>query len=98
MTSPLSLHVDAPEYPVFTGPQRVVSIPSRCRSVRLFSPSKKNLPLSLFSRYVLVTFPEVPLRYNAPSYVERLLLPERFPTLFQNIVQSYDSHHHRDGK
>ncbi|CAF3502993.1 unnamed protein product [Rotaria sp. Silwood1] len=44
------------------------------------------------SRYVLVTFPEVPLRYNAPSYVERLLLPERFPTLFQNIVQSYDPH------
>lgn len=49
---------------------------------------------SLFSRYVLVTFPEAPLRYNAPSYVERLLLPERFPTLFQNIIQSYDHHHH----
>ncbi|CAM4797074.1 unnamed protein product [Rotaria magnacalcarata] len=44
------------------------------------------------SRYVLVSFPEVPLRYNAPSYVERLLLPERFPTLFQNIVHSYDPH------
>ncbi|UJR37906.1 hypothetical protein I4U23_030594 [Adineta vaga] len=44
------------------------------------------------SRYVLVTFPEVPLRYHAPTYVERLLLPERFPTLFQNILHSYDSH------
>jgi len=40
------------------------------------------------SRYVLVTFPQVPIRYNAPTYVERLLLPERFPTLFQNIVHN----------
>ncbi|CAF4730483.1 unnamed protein product, partial [Rotaria sp. Silwood2] len=27
------------------------------------------------SRYVLVTFPQVPIRYNAPTHVERLLLP-----------------------
>jgi hypothetical protein len=57
----------------------------------------------IFSRYVLVTLPEVPLRYNTPSYVERLLLPERFPTLFHNIIQSYDHHftshqHHRNTK
>ncbi|CAF1550435.1 unnamed protein product, partial [Adineta steineri] len=56
-----------------------------------------------FSRYVLVTFPEVPFRYSTPSYVERILLPERFPTLFQNITHSYDEqitniHHRRKGK
>jgi hypothetical protein len=57
-----------------------------------FFSIKSNQILFILSRYVLVTFPEVPLRYNAPSYVERLLLPERFPNLFQNIVQSYDQH------
>jgi hypothetical protein len=59
-----------------------------------YNTEQKQILFSIyfFSRYVLVTFPEVPLRYNAPSYVERLLLPERFPTLFQNIVQSYDHH------
>ncbi|CAF0754419.1 unnamed protein product [Adineta steineri] len=55
------------------------------------------------SRYVLVIFPEVPFRYSTPSYVERILLPERFPTLFQNITHSYDEqitniHHRRKGK
>ncbi|CAF1468995.1 unnamed protein product [Rotaria sordida] len=48
------------------------------------------------SRYVLVTFPQTPIRYNAPTHVERLLLPERFPTLFQNIVHSYE--HNRNTK
>ncbi|CAF0777814.1 unnamed protein product [Didymodactylos carnosus] len=41
------------------------------------------------SRYVLVTFPEMPGRYMIPTYVERLLLPERFPNLFKNIVHSF---------
>lgn len=49
-----------------------------------------NFILSFISRYVLVTFPQTPVRYNTPTYVERLLLPERFPTLFQNIVHSYE--------
>jgi hypothetical protein len=52
----------------------------------LYFYSQENISLS--SRYVLLTFPQVPIRYNAPSYVERLLLPERFPALFQNIVQN----------
>lgn len=47
---------------------------------------------SRFSRYVLLTFPQTPTRYKAPNYVERILLPERFPNLFQNIV------HHRNQK
>ncbi|CAF1427447.1 unnamed protein product [Rotaria magnacalcarata] len=46
------------------------------------------------SRYVLVTFPPSPIRYNTPTYVERLLLPERFPTLFQNIVHSHEQNRH----
>jgi hypothetical protein len=50
--------------------------------------SYKDKYLFVTSRYVLVTLPRVPIRYNAPTYVERLLLPERFPTLFQNIVHS----------
>ena len=41
-----------------------------------------------FSRYVLITFPQAAVRYNTPTYVERLLLPERFPILFQNILHS----------
>ncbi|CAF1249009.1 unnamed protein product [Rotaria sp. Silwood1] len=48
------------------------------------------------SRYVLVTFPQAPVRYHAPTHVERLLLPERFPTLFHNIVHSYE--HNRNNK
>lgn len=68
-----------------------------------FNLNENESKFFLFSRYVLVTFPEAPLRYNAPSYVERLLLPERFPTLFQNIIHSYDHHltsiqHHRNAK
>ncbi|CAF0757198.1 unnamed protein product [Rotaria sordida] len=77
--------------------------PSICSPLSIESSDIPELPVfvggqrvvsipSKCSRYVLVTFPETPLRYNAPSYVERLLLPERFPTLFQNIVQSYDPH------
>lgn len=58
---------------------------------------KQNNELYFFfyiSRYVLVTFPSSPTRYNTPSYVERLLLPERFPTLFQNIVHSCEHNRH----
>ncbi|CAF1545607.1 unnamed protein product [Adineta ricciae] len=42
------------------------------------------------SRYVLITFPKLRTRYNIPTSVERLLLPERFPVLFQNILQNSD--------
>ena len=42
------------------------------------------------SRYVLITFPKLRTRYNIPTSVERLLLPERFPVLFQNILQHSD--------
>jgi hypothetical protein len=56
------------------------------RNIRFFT--LKTIDVFFSSRYVLVTFPRVPVRYNAPTYVERLLLPERFPTLFQNIVHS----------
>ncbi|UJR08327.1 hypothetical protein I4U23_012598 [Adineta vaga] len=42
------------------------------------------------SRYVLITFPKLRTRHNIPTSVERLLLPERFPVLFQNILQSSD--------
>ena len=54
-----------------------------------FRSNKLNLRSS---RYVLLTFPQTPVRYKAPTYVERILLPERFPNLFQNIV------HHRNPK
>ncbi len=77
--------------PVYVNAQRIVSIPSKCRLIRIYFHATIHY---FFSRYVLVTFPAVPLRYNSPSYVERLLLPERFPTLFQNIIHSHD-HHHR---
>lgn len=40
------------------------------------------------SRYVLLTFPRHQTRYNIPSYVERILLPERFPALYNNIIQN----------
>jgi hypothetical protein len=60
--------------------------PRNAGKKRSFFYSQKNISLS--SRYVLLTFPQVPVRYNAPSYVERLLLPERFPALFQNIIQN----------
>ncbi|CAF0759873.1 unnamed protein product [Didymodactylos carnosus] len=42
------------------------------------------------SQYVLVTFPEMPGRYMIPTYVERLLLPQRFPNLFKNIANNFD--------
>lgn len=89
-----------PEVPAYIGTQRTVSIPSKCRLTKQIATHKKiwSLIISLFSRYVLVTFPEAPLRYNAPTYVERLLLPERFPTLFQNILHSYDSRTSRQRK
>ena len=45
---------------------------------------------SFCSRYIFITFPEEPQHYQTPSYIERLLLPKRFPILFQKIVRSYE--------
>ncbi|CAF1103529.1 unnamed protein product [Adineta steineri] len=58
-------------------------------SAHIITQSVASIP-SKCSRYVLITFPKVQTRYNIPTCVERLLLPERFPILYQNILHSSD--------
>ncbi|CAF1089930.1 unnamed protein product [Adineta ricciae] len=76
-----------------------ISIESDMPELPAYTGTQRTVSIpSKCSRYVLVTFPEAPLRYNSPTYVERLLLPERFPTLFRNILHSYDSRTSRQHK
>lgn len=40
------------------------------------------------SKYKLITFPEIKLKYKVPGYPECYLLPIRFPKLHQKIIAS----------